>query len=167
VCPASRTSGRSQSILPFFNEANAPSATFLQQPSGSVLGKGFGASCGDGYKWNRVCPRDAVERTAKAKHNFLNSAENLAAEIEECNIDPDDPRRCLEDNLLQTSIDQQLLAVKYQELNKLVDLLQERDKEWMRRLAQDTNWRMAVDRKLQTILNVLDRSPLAFASSCR
>jgi hypothetical protein len=60
-----------------------------------------------------------------------------------------------EDGLTQTFAYQQLLAAKYQELNKLVDLLQERDDKWMRKLAQDTDWRVAVDRKLQTILNVL------------
>jgi len=57
--------------------------------------------------------------------------------------------------LTQTFAYQQLLAAKYQELNTLVDLLQEHDDKWMRKLAQDTDWRVAVDRKLQNILNVL------------
>ena len=44
---------------------------------------------------------------------------------------------------------------KYQELDALIDLLQEHVDQWTRKLAQDTNWRIAIDRKLQTIVNIL------------
>jgi hypothetical protein len=59
--------------------------------------------------------------------------------------------------LKSTFTDQQFLAAKYQELDTLVYLLQEREDEWKRKLAQDANWRIAVDGKLQTILSLLGR----------
>lgn len=54
----------------------------------------------------------------------------------------------LEDDLTPIFIDQQLLMLKIQELdNKLT-----------KKLALDAEWGMAVDRKLQTILDVLGHS---------
>jgi hypothetical protein len=69
-----------------------------------------------------------------------------------------------DDRLTQIFAGQQRLAVKYQELDMLImqhiSLLQECDDEWTEKLAQDTSWRIAVDGKLQTILNLLGRSAL-------
>jgi len=62
-------------------------------------------------------------------------------------------------HLTQTFTNQQLLATKYQGLDMLVDLLQECDDKWSRKLAQDASWGVAVDGKLQTILDLLGRSP--------
>ena len=72
----------------------------------------------------------------------------------------------LEDNnLMQILTNQQLLAGKYQELNMLADILHELINEWKRKLAQDTEWQMAVDRKLQTILDLLGYSPAPIGPS--
>jgi hypothetical protein len=67
-----------------------------------------------------------------------------------------------DDRLTQTFTDQQHLAAKYQELDTLamqrIDFLQEIEDERTEKLAQDTNWRIAIDGKLQTILNLLSHS---------
>ena len=74
-----------------------------------------------------------------------------------------------DDRLTQTFAGQQRLAAKYQELNTLVmqyiGLLQEHDDKWTKKLAQDTSSRIAIDVKLQTILNLLGRSALQIGPS--
>lgn len=64
--------------------------------------------------------------------------------------------------LTQTFTGQQHLAAKYQELGTLamqcIDLLQEIDDQWTEKLAQDSDWRIAMEGKLQTILNLLSHS---------
>lgn len=48
------------------------------------------------------------------------------------------------------------MLVKHQ-----VQLSQERDAEWNAKFAQDANWKISIDGKLQTILTLLGHSPVA------
>jgi len=86
---------------------------------------------------NRINDRDSYENYNADRHNRMGQEDG---------------------RLTQTFTNQELLAAACQELHILVGSLQEREDAWTRRLAQDTHWRNEVDRRLQTVLNLLDRS---------
>ena len=68
-----------------------------------------------------------------------------------------------DDCLAQIFAGQKHLAERYQEIDTLVkqhaQSWGEREAQWTQKLTQDTEWKMAIDAKLQFILDLLAQSP--------